>query len=60
MDIGYGYNVGIHGIKYGLFGVDHVTLYKLIYGMTSLKYNMFPTIKQLIKNIGRTPSNLTV
>ena len=60
MDIAYGCNSGINGVKYALFVVDRATRYKYIYiyGLRSLKHNILPAVKQLLKDIGRTPSKL--
>ena len=58
MDIGYGCSAGIGGIKYALFVVDRATRNKYIYGLTSLKHDIMPAIKQLVTDIGRNPGKL--
>ena len=58
IDIGYGCLAGIGGIKYALFIVDCVTRNKYIYGLTSLKHDITPAIKQLVNDIGRNPGKI--
>ena len=58
IDIGYGCSAGIAGIKYALFVVDRATRNKYIYGLTSLKHDILPAIKQLVTDIGRNPGKI--
>lgn len=59
VDIGYGCNAGIYGIKYTLLVVDWATCYKYIYGLKSLKHGILPAaIKHLLDDIWRTPLKL--
>ena len=58
IDIGYGCNAGINGVKYALFAVDRATRMKHIYKLSSLKNDTLPMIKQLINDVGHTPGKI--
>ena len=58
MDIGYGCNAGLQGIKYALFIVDRATRYKFIYPLKSLQDDIIPAINLLITDMGFYPKKL--
>ena len=55
MDVLYGSNTAIGGIKYALFLVDKATRNKFVYPIKNLKEDILPAIKQFCMDIGQTP-----
>jgi len=55
MDVLYGSNTAIGGIKYALFLVDKATRHKFVYPLKSLKEDILPSLKQFCMDIGQTP-----
>ena len=58
IDIGYGCNSGLDGIKYALFAVDRAARHKYIFPMRSLKDDILPSMHQLITEMGCTPKKI--
>ena len=51
IDIGYGCNADISGVKYALFVVDRATHYTCMYSIKSIKDDSLPIIQQLLTDI---------
>jgi deoxyuridine 5'-triphosphate nucleotidohydrolase len=58
VDIGYGCNAGLNGIKYALFVVDRATRYKYIYPLKSLQDDILPAFQSLVRDMGTTPKTI--
>ena len=58
MDIGYGCQTGIGGVKYCLFIVDRATRMKYTYPLKSLKHDVLPALQLLATDLGRNPGKL--
>jgi deoxyuridine 5'-triphosphate nucleotidohydrolase len=58
VDIGYGCNAGLNGIKYALFIVDRATRYKYIYPLKSLQDDILPAFQALVRDMGTTPKTI--
>jgi len=55
MDIIYGSNTAINGIKYPLFIVDRATRFKFLYPLKNLKEDILTSIQQFAFDIQRFP-----
>jgi len=55
MDVLYGSNTAIGGIKYALFLVDKATRHKFVYPLKSPKDDILPSLKQFCMDTGQTP-----
>ncbi len=58
VDIGYGCNAGLNGIKYALFIVDRASQYKYIYPLKSLQDDILPAFQDLVKDMGFAPKKI--
>ena len=58
VDIGYGCNAGLSGIKYALFVVDRATRHKYIYPLKSLENDVIKAFQSLVKDIGFAPRKI--
>ena len=58
VDIGYGCNCGLAGVKYALFIVDRATRYKYVYPIKSLSDDILPAFQSLVKDMGFAPKKL--
>ena len=58
VDIGYGCQAGIAGIKYALFIVDRATRYKFVYPIKSLENDVLTAFKLLVRDMGFAPKRI--
>ncbi len=55
IDIGYGPQAGIGGVKYCLLAVDKRTRYRLVYGLKNLTTSLHQAIRQFLIDCGSPP-----
>ena len=58
IDIGYGCNYGLNGVKYALFIVDRATRFKYIYPIKSLQDDVLAGFQSLVRDMGFTPRKI--
>ena len=56
MDIGYGPETSIGGIRYTLLFVDKFSRYKFVYGLKNLTSSLLSAVKKFINDVGTHPS----
>ena len=56
MDIGYGPETSIGGIRYTLLFIDKYSRYKFVYGLKNLTSSLLSAVKKFINDIGIKPS----
>ena len=56
VDIGYGPNTAIGGIKYTIMFIDKYSKYKLIYGLKNLTSSLHDAVRKFLRDCGTTPN----